>query len=570
MDSAARVVVVVVRRHVWMVAMNTAGQLTVEAFGPYVEADVVASHDLQGVSELLKMADCDAPPLAWLAMALVLRSSRDGHTCVDLSRIEMWRGAIDSRDPQAPLWPTDTDEWLAALRQVPALVSDQSNIDDHPRRPFIIDGHRLYSARVLHQEMSVAQMLSGDRELNVRVILGGPGSGKTTLVARELVALLADDDTPLVALAAPTGKAARRMVQVLESTLVSADAPESIIAAVRESASLTVHKLLEYNPNKPKRVSRDRGRPLERDVVIIDEASMMSLDSMNKLLDAMPIGSTLWLVGDPDQLASVDAGTVLADIASGRNIQSSITRLTGQHRFSATSTIGQLVEQVRRGDPEAVMDILRSGGQDVTWVDPASDEISLRQLKSDVVEHARRTCEIAAAGDVNEAVRHNLSLQVLSGARRGPLGVADWNASVQAGLGAQVTGRWYVGRPVLVTQNDSATKLSNGDVGVVIAGPDGGRQVAFGESGTVRTVSPTRLPRIEDVHALTIHKSQGSEYDHAVVVLPDSRSQILTRELLYTGISRPRQRLTLVATEQAIRAAVGTPVRRATGLADRL
>lgn len=550
--------------------MSAARRLGVADFEPYIDADVVASHDLYGVHELLKMADCDAPELAWLAMALVLRSSRDGHTCVDLSMIDNWRGNIDHRDPAAPLWPTDPEEWIAALARVPALVSDPSTMDQHPRRPFVLEGRRLYSARVHHQETRVARLLSGDRGLNVRVILGGPGSGKTTLVAADLVKRLAGGEQPLVALAAPTGKAARRMVQVLETTLVRNNAPEPILAAVRESESLTVHKLLEYNPTKPKRVSRDQQRPLERDLVIIDEASMLSLDSMSKLLDAMPDNSTLWLVGDPDQLASVEAGTVLADIASGENIQSSITTLTGQHRFDATSAIGRLVEQVRLGDADGVMDILRAGGEDLIWIDPSVDGDRLAQLRSDVTDHARRTCEIAATGDVDDAVRHNLALQVLSGVRRGPLGVSDWNSSVQTGLGALVTGRWYYGRPVLVTQNDSATKLSNGDVGVVCAGPGGQHLVAFGEPGTVRTFAPMRLPATEDVHALTIHKSQGSEYDHAVVVLPDSRSRILTRELLYTGISRPRRLLTLVATEQAVRTAVSTPVRRATGLADRL
>lgn len=550
--------------------MNTHHVLTVADFTGYVDADVVASSDLHGVRELLTMAGCEAPHLAWLAMALVLRSSRDGHTCVDLSHIDMWRGDIDHRNPRAPLWPTDPEEWVGALAQIPALVSSTPAMHEQPQPPFVLEGRRLYSARVHDQETKVARLLTGERGLKVRVILGGPGSGKTTWVAQALVARLAEGEQPSVALAAPTGKAARRMVQVLETTLVNNGAPESILAAVRESESLTVHKLLEYSPNKPKRVSRDIQRPLERDLVIIDEASMLSLDSMSKLLDAMPNASTLWLVGDPDQLASVEAGTVLADIWAGKNIHSSITTLTGQYRFDTTSAIGRLVEQVRLADADAVMDILRTPGGDVTWIDPTTQHDQLMDLKSSVVDHARRTCEIASAGDIEEAVRHNLSMQVLSGVKRGPLGVADWNSLVQAELGELVTGRWYFGRPVLVTQNDGATKLSNGDVGVVCAGPDGERLVAFGEPGTVRTFAPIRLPATEDVHALTIHKSQGSEYDHAVVVLPESRSRILTRELLYTGISRPRKRLTLVANEQSIRAAVTTPVRRATGLADRL
>lgn len=538
-------------------------------FARYVDANVVESHDLHGVRELLDMAGCTAPRLAWLAMALVLRSSRDGHTCVDLSFIDMWRGDIDPNDPGAPEWPTDPEEWMRALAGVPVLVGPP-NAGDQPRRPFVIEGRRLYSARVHAQEVRVASKLAGEGGLTVRVVLGGPGSGKTTWVAKQLMDKLNAGEEPLVALAAPTGKAARRMVQVLESTLVRNNASESLIAAVRHSESMTVHKLLEYNPSRPKRVARDADRPLDRDLVIIDEASMLSLDSMSKLLDAMAPHSTLWLIGDPDQLASVEAGTVLADIASGKNISSAITPLTGQFRFDADSSIGKLVERVRVNDVEGALEVLRSGGEDLVWVDPMTDSDRLSLVQDLVVDHAKRTCALAASGDIEAAVGHNLELQVLSGTRRGPLGVTAWNSYIDSRLGELATGRWYHGRPVLVTQNDSATKLSNGDVGVVCAGPHDERVVAFGEPGTIRTFPPTRLPNTDDVHALTIHKSQGSEYDHAVVVLPDESSRVLTRELLYTGISRPKKRLTLVATEASIRKAIETPVRRATGLADRL
>ena len=536
----------------------------------YVTAGVLESHDLHGVKELLAMAGCTAPRLAWIAMALVLRSARDGHTCVDLSNIDMWSGGIDRRDAASPPWPTDPEDWMRALATVPSLVRSPSDAATEPRAPFVIDGWLLYSHRVFGQEKDVAALLKGERGIQVQVVMGGPGSGKTTWVAQRLMERLASGERPNVALAAPTGKAARRMVQVLETTLVRNNAPEELLHAVRNSESLTVHKLLEYNPGRDKRAGRDRKRPLERDLVIIDEASMMSLDSMSLLLDAMAPGSTLWLVGDPDQLASVDAGTVLADIAAGTSMKTRITPLTGQHRFKDSPQIGALVEAVRTADADAAVQTLREGGPGLTWVDPVVSPEALDRLRDSVIDHARRTCTIAATGDTDAAVRNKLALQVLCGVRRGPYGVSTWNALVEDGLADLVTGRWYPGRPVLVTENDGSTKLSNGDVGVVCLGPDGQRTVAFGEPGTVRTFAPTRLPATETVHALTIHKSQGSEYDHAVVVLPEPGSRILTRELLYTGISRPRSQLTLVATEEAIRAAIATPVRRATGLAARL
>ena len=550
--------------------MSNENVLNPSDFSDYVAAGVVDSQDLHGVQELLEMAGCAAPRLAWLALALVIRSSRDGHTCVDFERIDMWAGNIDRGDPGSPPWPIEPESWRAAVSAVPSLVRSPSDAATEPRAPFVIDGWRLYSHRVFNQEERVAALLKGDRGMNVQVIMGGPGSGKTTWVARQLMERLARGERPSVALAAPTGKAARRMVQVLETTLVNNQAPAELLSAVRESESLTVHKLLEYNPGREVRAGRNRNRPLERELVIIDEASMMSLDSMSLLLDAMSSGSTLWLVGDPDQLASVDAGTVLADIAVGQEMASRITPLTGQYRFKDVPQIGALVEQVRLADADTVMDILREGGEGLTWVDPLGTPEDIGALRKLVVDHARTSVEIALSGNYDEAVRHKLALQVLCGVRRGPNGVSGWNMLVEDALADFVTGRWYLGRPVLVTENDGSTKLSNGDVGVVCAGADGQRVVAFGEPGTVRTFAPTRLPNVETVHALTIHKSQGSEYDHAVVVLPEPGSRVLTRELLYTGISRPKSMLTLVATEKAIRDAIATPVRRATGLADRL
>ena len=536
----------------------------------YVDAGILESHDLHGVHEILSMAGCTAPTLAWIAIALVMRSSRDGHTCIDLERIGMWNRDAENAAHFPLDWPTDPEVWTAALAEVPLVVRPPDTAAHEPRAPFVIDGRLLYSHRVHDQETRVAAQLKGGRGLHVQIVMGGPGSGKTTWVARQLMERLANGERPNVALAAPTGKAARRMVQVLETTLMNNNAPEELLAAVRNSESLTVHKLLEYNPSREKRVGRDARRPLERDLVIVDEASMLSLESMSLLLDAMPAGSTLWLVGDPDQLASVDAGTVLADIAAGSSMRAGITPLTGQHRFKDSPGIGALVEQVRLADADAALATLRSGSEGLRWIDPVANPEALAQLRSEVVEHARATCRIASSGDFDEAVRHNLSMQVLCGVRRGPFGTHAWNSSVEEALADLVTGRWYAGKPVLVTENDGSTKLSNGDVGVVCIGRSGERTVAFGEPGTVRTFAPTRLPNVETVHALTIHKSQGSEYDHAVVVLPGTGSPILTRELLYTGISRPKSQLTLVATEQAIRDAIKTPVRRATGLAGRL
>jgi exodeoxyribonuclease V alpha subunit len=317
-------------------------------------------------------------------------------------------------------------------------------------------------------------------------------------------------------------------------------------------------------------------------LVIIDEASMLSLSMMHRLIEALRPSAELFLVGDPEQLASVDAGTVLADIsiaarAEGTNLHRCTKRLTTQFRYAVGSPIEQVVKAVQSGDADRLIEVLRpmrnSGGV-VSWIDPSSKEAAdlgaFESLGLEVRRHALEVVDLAGASKYVEALEKLGELQLLCASRSGQLGIAGWNRTVNKWIGTATRKQWFVGRPVLITKNDHGNNLYNGDVGVVCSDKNGEVRVVFDGLGGPREFPTVRLPEVETVHALTIHKSQGSEYQHAIVVLPTGRSRLLTRELLYTGVSRAREQLTIVASESALRAAVNTVVIRASGLADRL
>jgi exodeoxyribonuclease V alpha subunit len=244
--------------------------------------------------------------------------------------------------------------------------------------------------------------------------------------------------------------------------------------------------------------------------------------------------------------------------------------LTTQHRFAADSGIAALATAVRDGDAKQALSILNSNTSDITWVN-TSTQTSLDTLIDDVVTHALQVCDAARAHDDDAVLRIQRGLQVLSAHRSGAMGVSGWNDRIEGRLGSCAGTAWYAGRPIMVKRNNATLNLSNGDVGVVMATKSDSRtEAVFGQPGQSQRVPTTRLEDVETVHALTIHKSQGSEYDHAVVMLPEIRSRILTRELLYTGITRAIDRLTIVGSRDVIEAAIARPIRRASGLATKL
>jgi exodeoxyribonuclease V alpha subunit len=346
----------------------------------------------------------------------------------------------------------------------------------------------------------------------------------------------------------------------------------------------TIHRLLGWRPGSSSRFRHDRNQRLAHDVVIVDETSMVSLSLMARLIEALRSGARLILVGDPGQLASIEAGAVLGDIVglggdevgsrTGFHPPSEIVVLDRVHRFGGG--IAQLANAIRAGDGDAVMELLRAGAEDVTWLDlDVAEEDALPAVSEPALAAARSTFEAARSGRARDALDALGSFRILCAHRRGPYGVATWTARMEGWLAAELADldpedRWYVGRPLLVNENDYELRLNNGDTGVVVALRDGRVAAAFARGEETIEHSPSRLGAVDTVYAMTVHKSQGSQFDGAAVLLPSSESRILTRELLYTAATRAQRRLILVGTEESVRAAVARPVARASGLGRRL
>jgi len=559
----------------------------------FVAAAAISATDVAAVAGLVRIARGDGSPLqpdlrAWVALCLAVKTPRDGHTCVSLAEAAAWLAAVDLGAGRRLARPAEAVDWRAVFCTAAGLVGGP---DD--RAPFVVDGDRLYLARSRHEEREIARRLTalGDR---LEILLGGPGTGKTTQVASRLVALFQRDPGMRIALAAPTGKAAARMKEALLGRLTDEHGPEEVKNAPREvrdaiaaAVPTTIHTLLQTRPRGTPRRRFHASNQLTYEFIVVDEVSMISSSLMHHLLAALDDTTRLLLVGDPNQLASVEAGSVLGDLAAavgrpGSTLAGRATTLTTRHRFGPR--IGGLADAILVGGPgvERALEILRGrwalppdpsnetadDPQSVAWVTPGTAEFE--ELMRRVVEHAADVRAAAKAGDAATALATQRRLQVLCAHREGLLGVAGINALVERALDVGVGSRWYSGRPVLVTANNRGLGLHNGDVGVVLPeSADRPRHAVFAVGREVKRVPVSRLENVGTVHALTIHKSQGSEYDHVVVILPERPSRIVTRELLYTGVTRAKTKVTVVGAAEVIRAAIETPIRRATGLADR-
>jgi exodeoxyribonuclease V alpha subunit len=544
-----------------------------------------------------------------LAAALAVRAVRLGSVCVDLaavSRTVLGEGD-ELVDVSALPWP-EPARWLAACTAGP-LVADGAEApagrplrlvegllylerywgeEEQVRRslqeraaaaPPAVDLPRLRSTldRLFTDPNSTRQRLAAavGALRRVTVLAGGPGTGKTTTVAR-LLAVLADQPgpPPRVALAAPTGKAAARLQEAVQKELAAE--PGDLRARVPEAS--TLHRLLGWRPGG--RFRYDRTQRLPFDVVVVDETSMVSLTMMARLLDAVRPTARLVLVGDPDQLASVEAGAVLGDLARapGRpepaldaalaslglpgGIVNGVVTLDHVWRFGGT--IAAFARAVQAGDADAAVALLRAGKADLALDAPGE----LDAVRTDVVLAGDALATAAHEGRTEDALAALEQHRVLCAHRRGPYGVARWTTEIERWLPA-AEGPWYPGRPVLVTANDYDTGLFNGDTGVVVARPEGLR-VAFARGGPPTLYPPSRLSEVATVHAMTVHRGQGSQFRRVTVVLPPAESPLLTRELLYTAVTRAREFVRIVGTEDAVRAAVERPVARASGLRARL
>ncbi|HQR28353.1 MAG TPA: exodeoxyribonuclease V subunit alpha, partial [Nocardioides sp.] len=382
----------------------------------------------------------------------------------------------------------------------------------------------------------------------------------------------AGDVPPRVALTAPTGKAAARLQEAVARA--TAQLPPADRARVGPASAATLHRLLGSRPDTRTRFRHHRENRLPHDIVVVDETSMVSLTMMARLVEAVRPDARLILVGDPDQLASVEAGAVLADLVAGLGSGPTVTALRTSHRFGAR--IGALAAAVRDGDADRAWTVLTEGGDEVELVD-AGDPRATEVVRAVAVSSALAVHAAAEAGDADAAVAAMERHRLLCAHRDGPHGAAYWNRQVERWLGeavgtpvGQAWGReWYAGRPLLVTANDYGLGLYNGDTGVVVRAGDGLRAVVAGV-GRHRVLALSRLAEVDTLHAMTVHKSQGSQAEEVTVLLPEEDSRLLSRELFYTAVTRARAKVRVVATEESVRAAVTRRARRASGLRWRL
>ncbi len=533
-----------------------------------------------------------------LAVALAVRATRRGSVCLDLA-------TAHESAPGLP-WP-EPREWQEAVVASPLVEAGAVRWDLD--RLYLDRYHRLETqvcddlqARTAQAEtpvdearLSAAAALIGraqvsDQQLQAAmnaarhrttILTGGPGTGKTTTVARMLV-LLADqaaarDETLSIALAAPTGKAATRLEEAVEAGLVeiAASSPEASEAADRvgHPRGVTLHRLLGWRPDNSTRFRHDRSNRLKYDVVVVDESSMVELTMMGRLLEALRPQARLVLVGDPEQLTSVGAGAVLSDLVEGYGSgpDSPVAPLT--ENFRSNEDIKALAEALRVGDVDGVLDVLRTPCDQVEFVEVSSEAEMEAALRPDCEAAALRILEAALREDSAAAVEALDEHRLLCAHREGPAGVRRWNRHVERWLsehpGVELYDEWYVGRPLLVTSNDYALDVYNGETGVVVRQGQRRRAYISGSDG-LKELAPGRLDAVETMHALTIHKSQGSQARSVSVLLPAADSRLLTRELFYTAVTRAQERLRVVGTEAAVRLAVTTKARRATRLPQRL
>jgi exodeoxyribonuclease V alpha subunit len=569
------------------------------------QADVLNAADIHVAGRLGSMLG-ESDEQVLLAAALAVRAVRSGSICLDLATVSDLPVETLLPDAEPLPWP-DPGPWVAAVagsalveQQVLRLVGSRLYLDRYwreegqvcddlvarlRRTPPEVDELALDAGvlRVFPHDGFEEQRAAARQAASswTTVLTGGPGTGKTTTVAGLLALVseqheLATGRRPRMALAAPTGKAAARLQEAVrdavekdELTLLD-PVDQDRLAGLQSS---TLHRLLGWRPDSRVRFRHHRGNRLPYDVVVVDETSMVSLTMMARLLEAMRPDARLVLVGDPDQLASVEAGAVLADLVAGfeGSAVSPVYALLTTYRYG--EHIGALARALRVGDADAVMAALTSDSTEVELVDP-EDDAAMARFRTAVADVAVALRLAAEAGDGEAALDALSQHRLLCAHREGPYGVGGWNRQVER-LVSERTGvthydEWYAGRPILVTANDYDQLLNNGDMGVTIRLPDGRLRVVVQVGGGVREFATTRLSGVETVHAMTVHKSQGSQAHTVSVVLPDEQSRLLTRELFYTGVTRAQKRVRVVGREASIRAAVGREVQRASGLGERL
>jgi exodeoxyribonuclease V alpha subunit len=549
------------------------------------------------LGEWLARAFPAAPPEAALAAALAARAVADGHSALELARAQAWLEGLDAtgRTPALP----ELVHWRDALRASAAVLTDGTG---DGLRPLVLDAQgRVYLHRYFEYELQLARALviraqstaipasdpsppsrSADTDpaqqraidtalaRRFTLVTGGPGTGKTYVAVRILAALAQQAHArgaPLrIALAAPTGKAAARLKEAVHAGSATLALPDDIAALIPGEAH-TVHRLLGLSPwsATPR---HQHETPLPFDVVVVDEISMLDLPLMAKLIDAVAPAARLVLLGDPAQLAAIEAGNVLGalvDAARAAPIADCHVALTTSHRFGAGSSLAGFARAIAAGDGESALAIGAAGG-DVELAAPAPSNALLDAA-------AEAYAGVLDAGDPAAALRAARAFRVLTALRHGPAGCLALDQTIaqrlQRRAGVRADERWWQGRLLMVTANRPELGLFNGDSGVVWPDANGAMQVWFEAGDGPRAFAPAALPPHEGAFALTVHKAQGSEFDRiALVTGPDSA--VLTRELLYTGVTRARASMVVHSTGETLRAGIERCTLRMTGLADRV
>lgn len=583
------------------------------------------------------LAEKSADDIVGLAGALASAALARGHSCLPLAAMHGFVGELaEGAQAAVPAGLPNLDAVRAALLASALVARDEAGA-----AALVLDaGERLYLRRYFVYERTVARALAarladapaaladaadlqgalarlfaedaqGGRRADVDqrtavllavrsrllIVSGGPGSGKTTTVLRLLAlaverALAANRPPPRIALAAPTGKAAARLSETLR-----ARHGEDAHAAIPGTAS-TVHRLLGLAPERG-RAQYDRRHPLPYDLVVVDEASMLDLALAARLCEALAPSTQLILLGDRDQLASVEAGRVFgalshaAGAAGGHSpalaqwlqsillqnveiataptaLADAFVELRGNHRFDGQGAIGRLAVALRRGEAGTVAAIFAAAGAEARLSPTAASSLPPRVAR----ELVPRYLDLAQAADANAAFALADRFRVLCALREGPFGAVAINAAIEHDLrrrGDRVdAGGWYAGRLVIVGGNDYRLGLFNGDVGVALpSGERGALEVWFRNAdGSVRALPPLVLDACEPAYALTVHKAQGSEFDEVAVVLPDRDARVLTRELVYTAVTRARRKVDVWAGGDVLAAAIARSTQRWSGLAD--
>lgn len=592
------------------IQVDKAAPLSTLPFGP-LERALLAS---------LQRLEPQAPDAVLACAALCSEALAAGDVCLPLARVA-------GRRPWA-----EFDFALPPLAELRVLLSGSVLVGAPGRfAPLILEGERLYLARYQAYEQRLAERLlalSAERPAvdeallseslarlfafnrqqpdwqrlaaaqavrrRLAVISGGPGTGKTTTVVRLLAALLEQPggERLAIGLAAPTGKAAARMAEAIRNAKADLPLADHLKALLPEEAR-TLHRLLGSRGDSPA-VRHDAARPLALDVLVVDEASMVDLALMAKLVDALPPQARLILLGDKDQLAAVEAGAVFAELCEGRGFDAEaaaeLQRITGQavpvetpcsalgdavvllthsHRFAGDSGIGELARRINTGDAAGTLNLLREGRADLAWQAEPSQAALLERLEQGYAPYLKA----ARRGEPAEAFAAFNAFRALTAQREGPWGVGGLNEALETRIKRRYSlaerERWYPGRAVMVRQNDYALGLFNGDIGLCLAGEHGLRVYFEGDEG-FRAFAPARLPSHDSAFAMTVHKSQGSEFSEVLLALPESPSPLLTRALFYTGITRAKHKVEIWGLPARLAEAVNTKAERAAGLAERL